>query len=152
MFESNGENAYRLYIIEGIEEQLREVVENKSRLVLTVDPEKDATFDIHLLKLEGNTFMDFYPEAPPDVNEFLKYHTIPAHSFSRVSVQGHVMELGFFDSEWLMERLDNDEVPIKVEEWDDLKVITASTEDLQKFILDHVEEAFETPQVFHRLE
>lgn len=152
MFEANGEKSYRLTIVEGIETQLKEAVENKTRLVLTVDPDKDAMFDIHLLKLGQTTFMDFYPEEPANVNEFYKFHVIPAHSFSRVSIEGNVMSLQFFDAEWLMEQMDEGKVPIKVEDWNDLRVITAETEDLQKFVLDHADEAFEEPQILKRLE
>lgn len=152
IFEKDGESAYRLMIIEGIEEQLRDAVENQSRLVLTVDPDRDAAFEIHLVKLGRYTFLDFFPEEPANVNEFYKFHVIPAHSFTRVSVEGHVMQLAFFDSEWLMERVDKGDLPIRVEEWGDLRVITAETNDLQKFILDHIDEAFEKPDVLHRLE
>lgn len=152
MFEANDEKGYRLTVFEGIEAQLKEAVENQSRLELTVDPNKDAMFDVHLLKLDQYTFVDFFPEEPANVNEFYKLHVIPAHSFSRISIEGNVLTLGFFDSKWLMDQLKEGKVSIKVEDWNDLKVITADTRDLQKFVLDHIDEAFEPPDVLKRLD
>lgn len=152
IFEEDGESTYRLIIIEGIEEQLKDAVENGSRLVFTVDPNRDAAFEVHMLKLGEYTFLDFFPEEPANVNEFYKFHVIPAHSFTRVSVEGNVLQLAFFDSEWLMEMVDKGNLPIRVEKWGDLRVITEETEELQKFVLDNVEQAFEKPDVLHRLE
>jgi hypothetical protein len=152
IFEEDGDDAYLLTIVEGVEDQLKDAVENESRLVVTVDPDREASFEIHLVRLGEYTVMDFYPEEPENVNEFYKFHVIPAHSFSKVSLEGHVLQISFFDSEWLMDGLDEGGLPINVEEWGDLRVITAETEDLQRFILDNIDEAFDEPQTLHRLE
>jgi uncharacterized protein with PIN domain len=69
-------------------------------------------------------------------------HVIPAHSFMRVSLEGHVLRLAFFDLDWLKKNIEQNKVTIKHERRDDTIVLTASTEELQKFVLEHVEEAF----------
>jgi hypothetical protein len=87
-------------------------------------------------------FLDLYPEEPETGSEFYNMHVIPAHSFIRVSLEGHVLRLGFFDLDWLKSNIEENRVTIKHERRDDTIVLTASTEELQRFVLGHVAEAF----------
>ncbi len=153
IFEQAGEQAYRLTIVgDEIETQLKDAVKKKTRLSVTIDPEKDAIFDAHLVKLGKYTFLDFYPEEPDNANELLMSHLIPAHSFARVSIEENILALSFFNPEWLKKGLADGTLAIKHEEGEDVLILTAGTEELQKFILEHVDEAFEPPQELHRLD
>jgi hypothetical protein len=78
-------------------------------------------------------------------------HVIPAHSFIRISLEGHVLRLGFFDLEWLKKNIEENKVSIKHERRDDMIVLTASTKELQEFVLLHWEEAFKfEEEALHR--
>ncbi len=112
------------------------------RLTIKVKDEGDGIFEAHLLKLGEHWFLDLYPEEPETGSEFYNMHVIPAHSFIRVSLEGHVLRLGFFDLDWLQKSIEENKVSIKHERRDDMIVLTASTKELQEFVLKHWEEAF----------
>lgn len=116
--------------------------DNSYRLILKEKDSEDGVFEAHLFKLGKYMFLDLYPEEPVTGMDFYKMHVIPAHSFIRVSVEGHVLRLAFFDLDWLEKNLEQNKVKIKHERRDDTIVLTASTRELQEFVLNHVEEAF----------
>jgi hypothetical protein len=116
---------------------------NKSyRLIVKEKDVGEGMFEAHLLKLGEHLFLDLYPEEPETGSEFYNMHVIPAHSFMRVSLEGHVLRLAFFDLDWLKKNIEQGNVNIKHERREDMIVLTASTEELQEFVLKHVEEAF----------
>ena len=112
------------------------------RLIIRVKDEGEGIFEAHLLKIDKHLFLDLYPEEPETGSEFYNMHVIPAHSFILVSLEGHVLRLGFFDLDWLKKNIEENKVSIKHERRDDMIVLTASTKELQEFVLKHVEEAF----------
>jgi hypothetical protein len=120
----------------------KEAGDKSYQLIIREEEEGEGMFEAHLLKLGEHMFLDLYPEEPETGSEFYNIHVIPAHSFIRVSLEGHVLRLGFFDLEWLKKNIEEGKVSIKHERRDDTIVLTASTEELQKFVLKHVEEAF----------
>ena len=115
---------------------------DKSYQLIIKDQDEEGFFEAHLLKLGDYLFLDLYPEEPEESSEFYKMHVIPAHSFILVSLEGHVLQLGFFDLDWLEENIEQNKIIIKHERRDDTIVLTASTEELQEFVLKYVEEAF----------
>jgi hypothetical protein len=112
------------------------------RLIVRDEEEGEGKFEAHLLKLGNHMFLDLYPEEPETGSEFYNMHVIPAHSFLRVSLEGHVLRLALFDLDWLKKNIEQNKITIKHERRDDTIVLTASTQELQEFVLKHVEEAF----------
>lgn len=112
------------------------------RLIIREKDSGEGVFEAHLLKLGKHLFLNLYPEEPETGMEFYNMHLIPAHSFIKVSLEGHVLRLGFFDLDWLEKSLEQNKVKIKHERRDDTIVLTASTKELQEFVINHVEEAF----------
>ena len=131
--------AYRLIVREGEQN-------------LLINPAKDGLFEVHLLQLEGYKFLDIYPEEPEGVNGFYKSHVIPAHSFVRVRIEGNVLAIAGLDVEWLGEQLDQGLLNIPHEQRNDEIVLTASTEELQRWVLDNIEVAFEKFEEQSRLQ
>ncbi len=153
IFEHDEGGRYQLSIIEeGVKEQLENMENDGSRLMLTVDPIRDCRLIVHLFKLGDDLFLDMFPAYPEEVNEIFAFHLIPAHTFARVSIQGNVLMLSFFDMAWLEKSLSEGKIEIKHEKSDDMIVLTAGTEELQGFVLDHLDEAFEDAEEMHRLE
>ena len=113
------------------------------RLIVREKDEGEGIFEAHLLKLGEYLFLDLYPEEPETGLEFYNMHVIPAHSFLRVSLEGHVLRLALFDLDWLKKNIEQNKVTIKHERRDDMIVLIASTKELQEFVLKHVEEAFQ---------
>jgi hypothetical protein len=112
------------------------------RLIMREEENGEGVFEARLLKLGKHMFLDLFPEEPETGHEFYNMHIIPAHSFIRVSLEGHVLRLGFFDHDWLKKNLEQNKIKIKHERRDDSIVVTASTKELQNFVLEHIEEAF----------
>lgn len=101
-----------------------------------------AEFVVHLIKLGDNLFLDVFPEEPESANDFYNIHLVPTHSFMRVEIVGDTMKLGLFDYSWLENNLRDGTVEIKHATRDDMTVLTASTEELQKFAEKYADAAF----------
>ncbi|HUJ31376.1 MAG TPA: hypothetical protein VLY23_08860 [Candidatus Acidoferrum sp.] len=98
----------------------------------------DAVFEVHLLKLGGRVFLDAVQMknriAGKEVDIGL---AVPAHILGQVSIEGNVLHLSLLDQEWVEKELKAGKISIPHEEADGDVVLTASTADLQKFVLDH---------------
>ncbi len=120
------------------------------------DDGKEAFFFVHLVQLGEYFYLDFFPDKVDalEINEFLLWHLLPVHLFTRVEIREDRIELYFFDPEWLEELLDERKIRIKHEKVTGNYLITASTEELQKFVskYGHLEEAYveSEPVVLHR--
>jgi len=116
--------------------------EKSYRLLIREEDGEEGFFEAHLVKIDKFLFLDLYPEEPEGVNDFYMSHVIPAHSFMRVSLEGHVLRFAILDSQWLEESIQQKKVLIKHEIRDDVIVLTASTAQLQEFVMTYVETAF----------
>ena len=96
------------------------------------EPER---FETRFLKLGEFLFVDFFPEEPNMRNGFYSGHLIRVHSFARIRVEGDNFEMAMLDPDWLKKMIDEDKVKIAHEQLDEGMVLTASTLDLQKFVL-----------------
>jgi hypothetical protein len=114
-------------------------------------------FDVHLVKLGEQLFLDFYPQdggiKEMDRNDFYRFHFLPVHTFARVSLSGSAVEMAFLDPDWLKKLLDREPKAIRHERrGEDGIVLTASTKDLQTFLLKYAGEAFaDKPTVLKRV-
>jgi hypothetical protein len=112
-----------------------------------------AAFEVYLVKLGDNLFMDFYPGSLPDkeakttetkMNSMLETHLFPVHNFAKLEVGQHDLKISMFDPEFLKDLLERQQIRIKHEKTDGNYILTASPEELQKFAQKyaHVKEAF----------
>jgi hypothetical protein len=118
-----------------------EAEEKTYRLVTQESDSPDAAFEAHLLMLGGNLCLDLYPEEQEYGNEFQLAHLIPAHSFWRVSLDGDDLTLDCVDTEWLEAKIDSGIVTLDHIRPENMIVLSASTEDLQAFVLQYMDEA-----------
>ena len=134
-FKKSGENAYELIITE-------EGVPGK--------------FEAHLVRLGELLFLDLYPEEPDIKHKFYKAHLIPVHTFLRIWVDKDkdVVRLALMKPDWLKEMIDQKKVTVKHErlgdEADSPIMLTASTKELQEFVVKYVGEAFGDPAELNR--
>jgi hypothetical protein len=120
VFERVGEgDSYRLTYTEGA----------KSSVVLA-----------HLFKLQGQMFLDLLANPTADESPF---PTIPSHSLMRVDQIGPVLRMKELDLEWLSRLLEEEPKALQhtfVSEGQDQRlVVTAETQELQQFVLRHLE-------------
>lgn len=123
MFNQEGENAYTLTIY---------------------DSETSGKFDVILLKLGGQLFLDMFPADPEHGNLYYYLHTIPTHSFVKVSIEGETLKLAFMDLEWFQKRIKKGmDVGIEYvtrQDDSDMVLLTAPTDKLQAFVMKHADD------------
>jgi len=119
-------------------------------------------FEVHLVQLGNNYYFDFYPDhldksftinQKSVLNDMLSWHLLPVHTFAKVRIDEDKIEIMMFDPEWLDDLLDKRMIRIKHESHqDDGHLITASTDELQKFVIKYgdLEEAYNDPIILHR--
>jgi hypothetical protein len=111
-----------------------------------------AAFDVHVVKLGTHYFMDFFPDSLPEnykngkvgdpevMNEFLKLHLLAVHTFAKVELSGKTLKINMFDPDFLRKLLENQQIRIRHEKTEAGYLLTASSEDLQKFVEKYADE------------
>ena len=97
-------------------------------------------------KLDGRMFLDVFPDKFPsgeqDIEKLpLMYNAfffVPVHTFIQVDRTGAQLKLRLTDDKRLAKLLEAESTAVKHEKaWDDRLVLTASTKELQTFVLKH---------------
>ena len=100
-----------------------------------------ADFTAYLMKLGDDYFLDFLPKAYLSTeNVFLKLHIRATHSFAKVVIEKETLKVFFIDYEWVADYIEKNEGALDYIKSDDLVTLTATTEELQEFVLKHQEE------------
>jgi hypothetical protein len=109
------------------------------------DEEELGRFSAHLIEIKGMMFLDLFPDSEPleDLDDFYKIHILPVHTFMKVDQINPNLQLRMIDYDKVKNMLENDPNVIKHEVVDDDRIVlTASTEELQRFVTEHVETIF----------
>jgi len=103
---------------------------------------KEGLFKAHLVKLGDMMFLDIFPddETLKDMQDLYKVHIVPAHTFMKVEQMDPNLVLRMMNPDKVSELLENDPDLLKHEKVDDGIVLTASTEQLQEFMLRYANE------------
>ncbi len=110
-----------------------------------------VSFEAGLLKVGEHYFLDLYPYYDKeDEGWYLFRNFVPTHSFLKIEWENDRMALYLFDYDRMKKLFEQNRIRIKHEMLDDFIVITASTEELQRFIRKYADddEAFEDPEKF----
>ena len=112
------------------------------KIALT-DSKKNSTdtdsFQAHLVKLEDHLFLDAVQSDFRKAGEDVVVFEVPAHMIARISLDGDILNLKFLGADWVQKSLKAGAISIRHEDQDDgTPVLTAGTTELQKFVLDHV--------------
>ncbi len=132
-----------------------EVPENAYRITYS-DKKGTSKFSVHLFKLNNRFFLDFYPLEVEGGTELMNSHLVPMHTVARVDLASGKMIIQWFNEEWLIGLFKENKIRIaheKIPYSDDKAnndnfqvVLTASTDDLQKFMLKYSDD----PQAFKK--
>ena len=105
------------------------------QLTYTDESGASGRFTAHLLKLDGDLYLDLFPEDPElKENDFYKMHIVAAHTFMRVKQISPRLQMAFMDYDWLDQLLKKTPEALKHEKQEDRVIITASTKELQAFL------------------
>jgi hypothetical protein len=125
----------------------------KSYELVYQEKETPARFQAHLVKLGQYQFLDLYPTSLDLKNDLQQAHILYTHTFFRVWLDHDTLRLAILEHDWLKKMLDEKKVTIKHEVVDKRVVLTASTKDLQKFVMKYANDpgAFPKPKTgLHR--
>ncbi len=103
-----------------------------------------AKFDAHLVRLGEFLFLDTAPGDSGITNLFYILHLAPTHTISRTWLRGDILLLAPLADEWLKEMMDQSRVNISNVRVHDHIILTATTEELRKFVVEHAD----NPQAF----
>ena len=112
-------------------------IPNKFTYTLKIYEYRDTTstseFNLHLMDINGQKYLDFYPENWSIDSDLMEFHMMPAHTLAKVSMED-TLKLKWMDIEWFENMLDENRIRIHHEQNDNYSLLTAKPEELQKFI------------------
>ncbi len=100
--------------------------------------EKDgsvADFNAHLFRLNNQLYLDFYPSGKIGTNDFVDATVVLTHSLAKVSYTASTIKIQWFNEVWFEQLLKQNRIRINHEKLPEGYLLTASTEELQKFII-----------------
>ena len=110
------------------------------RLVIAEKQGASGRFVAHLANIEGGLFLDLFPEeVQGDASGFYKLHLLPIHTVYRVNSIGPKLELAAVDFKWLEKFLDEHPSAIEHVKVSGGNLITAPTDKVRQFVLEHRE-------------
>lgn len=123
--------------------------EKAYKLIFTDKEDKKGSFVAHLVKLENRLFLDVYPdempwnEKDPNKTEWL-YNTfflIPAHTFIKIDSIDPNLTMRLTDDEKMNKLFEQDPNAVEHASIEDKSVLTASTKELQTFVLKYADDS-----------
>ena len=100
-----------------------------------------APFEAHVLTLGKNLFIDIRPERPESANDLQKALLLPVHLFGRLSLTKDTLTIGWLDGDWLKRKMESETVSLSHTLIDSDLLLTASPQELQSFVLKHLDDA-----------
>jgi len=103
---------------------------------------KEGRFVAHLVKLGDMLFLDIFPDGETlgEPQAFYGFHILPVHTFMKIEQIEPKLQLRAMDYDKVSKMLEEDPNLLKHEVVEDRIVLTASTEQLQKFIVEYAGE------------
>lgn len=117
------------------------------------DEEKYAALTGTLFRLNDVDYVDFIPDPNEDhcTSDMTTYHHVPVHTLARVQYNKDSILLYWYADEWLNELLEQNRIRIQNETipgYDsDRHVLTAPTDELQKFIRKYANDPKTTEEI-----
>ena len=128
--------------------------EKEYKVIYTDEDGKEGEFRAHLLKIDGKTFLDLTPVKPAlSQNDFYKSGFLTTHTFVQITrINEQSAQISYLEPEWVKKFLDKNPTVIRHQKVNNEILFTASTKELQKFLLAHLntEGAFAKPTIITR--
>jgi hypothetical protein len=122
--------------------------EGKEYKLTSIEGKDKSTFIAHVVKLGDRLFLDLASDPSVDCPTL----SVPVHMFVLVSQTSPKLQMRGFDEGWLKRYVEKNPRALKHEIVDNDVVLTASTKQLQRFLLSHVntKDAFKEPVQYVR--
>lgn len=142
-FEQKSEKSYLLTVTEQPSEYTHDTVTS-------------SRFEAHLVKLGDYYFLDLLPDEDhfDGFTILSRIMMIPAHLFVKIELQDDMLRLNMLDPEWFEQLVGQDKSAISYQIANDQYLLTASTDELQAFMLKYAgsEGAFGSAGEFKRID
>ncbi|WP_460544775.1 hypothetical protein [Echinicola sediminis] len=117
---------------------------NSDKRYLLEHTQKGETviFELFLMKLGDKYYLDFFPEdfLPCKLENYMgASHMFPVHTFAKVELAENQITIHPFDDEFLEELIEQNRIKISHEEPSGALLLTASPEELQKFVIKYAD-------------
>jgi hypothetical protein len=128
------------------------------KLIYTDSDGQAGEFAAKLGKLDKMMYLDLYPEAPDiNANDFYIHDLLGVHTFMKIEQIEPTLQMRLMSPDKMKEMLEANPNLIKheiLEERDSQVLLTASTKELQRFIIEHAKDEglFDEPSDMKRLE
>jgi hypothetical protein len=106
----------------------------KTYKLIALEGNNKAEFAVHLIKIKNDYYLDFFPVKYDIPHEMLYWHLVPAHIFGKIEFVSDDIVMSWFNSEFLTNMIDSNKVKISYKELENSILLTANTEELQKFV------------------
>ncbi|MCH7556007.1 MAG: hypothetical protein IIB56_00960 [Planctomycetes bacterium] len=121
---------------------------NAYKLIFSDDKGKKGSFVAHLVKLENSLFLDVFPdEFPCDTEDPNKtdwlynvFFLVPVHTFIKIDSIEPQLKMRLTDDDKMAELLKEDPNAVKHTSIEDRFILTASTKELQAFVLKYADD------------
>ncbi|MFH1881634.1 MAG: hypothetical protein ABIL62_02830 [Planctomycetota bacterium] len=121
---------------------------NAYKLIFSDDKDQKGSFVAHLVKLQNRLFLDVYPDElpwePDDPNEvkwlYNSFFLIPAHTFIKIDSIEPQLKMRLINDGKMEELLKEDPNAVKHTSIEGRVVLTASTKELQAFVLEYADD------------
>jgi hypothetical protein len=117
------------------------------------DEQPDSTYFLgSFIQLDQHYYLDLFPFDLFHL-DFWTSHLQPVHTFSKINLNRDSLSIQLFQDEWIEEQIRDHKVRIKHEKLDEGVLITASTNELQQFIIKYgnEQEAYRDPILLNRI-
>jgi len=122
---------------------------NAYKLIFSDDKGKKGSFVAHLVKLQNSLFLDVFPdEFPCDTEDPNKtdwlcnvFFLVPVHTFIKIDSIEPQLKMRLTDDDKMAELLKEDQNAVKHTSIEDRLILTASTKELQAFVLKYADDS-----------
>lgn len=125
------------------------------RITYFEEGDEPGKFTGTLFKIKGSSYVDFYPDPDEDHcnNDLICWHHFPTHTLARVQFSKDSILLYWYGEEWLNNLFEQNRIRIRHETVQvgqsySRQILTASTDELQKFIKKYAND----PQTLQEIE
>lgn len=123
----------------------------KSYELIYTEKGTPAKFAAHLVRLGKFLFLDTFPESPDLKNDLQSAHLLNTHTFWKVWLDADTLRMTMLEHDWLKTMIEQKKLKIKHERLGERIVLTAPTNELQKFVTKYAESTKAFPKPEHGL-
>ncbi len=127
--------------------------DDKSYEVLATDENGAVSkLDAHLVRLGNDLFFDTTVKDADLKGDFAKFHLLPAHLFTKITLSGDTLTYAALNFDWIKKQNEAKKLALRHEVIEATVVLTAPTKELREFLRKNAgtADAFQTPVEFKR--